>query len=245
MYHFLSIIGLLILSAATAFAQTSDSLSLYIWHDGSAMQRPVYSVDSITVLPKSGREADLTVACADLGLSVAWGVCNLGALAPEGYGNYYAWGETLPKAMFTARNYKWGDMNNPKKYNTADHKTVLDSGDDAASVTLGTGWHTPTREEWQELSERCQWEWTSRNGVSGFKVTAANGNSIFLPAAGYCYGDQVNDAGHIGSYWTSSLIAEGGDVKVFDFADGQRLWSDYFYRHGGQSIRPVHVNFQQ
>lgn len=229
----------LLLFAPAASLLAQDSLDVYLWKDGVANVRALETIDSMTFQKRGANWIDASAQSVDLGLSVEWGACNLGATAPEGYGNHYAWGETRQKVAFTAGNYKWGSGTAATKYNNADHKTTLDPSDDAATATLGKGWRTPTLAEWEELSERCTWTWTERNGTNGFLVTARNGNSIFLPAAGYQWGGDLNDEGLYGSYWSSSLIASGSDVRCLDFVGGRRLWCDTFYRYCGQSVRPV------
>ena len=130
----------------------------------------------------------------DLGLpsGTLWATCNVGADTPEGYGDYFAWGETAPKESYTWQTYRWcnGYFNTMTKYCTSsdygsiDDKTELDPEDDAAYVNWGSSWRIPTTEQQQELRNECTWTWTERNGVSGKLVTGPNGNTIFLPAAG-------------------------------------------------------------
>jgi hypothetical protein len=157
----------------------------------------------------------------DLGLSVKWASFNLGASKPEEYGDYFAWGETEPKNLYLFSTYKLcrGSYNTMTKYCTnsdygyngfVDGKTVLDLEDDAAHVRLGRGWRMPTETERKELIQNCTWEWMSVNGVNGQKVTGSNGNSIFIPAAGYhyysydYYSDYLDRDGTLGIYWTST-----------------------------------------
>ena len=129
------------------------------------------------------------------------------------------------------------------KYNTVDNKTVLDPADDVARVKLGGKWRMPTEAEWKELTERCVWTWTSLNGVNGMLVTATNGNSIFLPAAGNRSGSgsHLNNAGSVGRYWSSSLGTDYPDYARyvdFDSDDVGRVWV-YCLRYYGLSVRPV------
>lgn len=150
----------------------------------------------------------------DLGLSVKWASCNVGASTPEDYGDYFAWGETSPKSTYTWSNYKWcnGSYMTLTKYCTSssygmiDNKVVLDKSDDAASVNLGGDWRMPTTEEIVELRNKCTWTWTTQNGVAGYKVQSKyNGNFIFFPANGYRYENSLDYAGLYGNYWSSSL----------------------------------------
>ncbi|MBO5849722.1 MAG: hypothetical protein J6Q47_00385, partial [Paludibacteraceae bacterium] len=114
----------------------------------------------------------------DLGLSVKWATCNVGATRPEYFGNYYAWGETTPNTDYDWDNYKWcnGSSTTMTKYctdsdyGTVDNKTVLDKEDDAAAVNMGGSWRMPTLEEWTELIDNCTWEITDSykgTGVEG------------------------------------------------------------------------------
>ena len=149
----------------------------------------------------------------DLGLSVYWATCNLSesgfVSSPEQYGDYYAWGETETKSDFSWENYKFSasefgpfsKYNTSDSYGTIDNKTVLDPEDDVAHVKLGGSWRIPTDKEWTELRTKCTWTWTTENGVFGRRVTGPNGNSIFLPAAGFRTA-WLFENGH---YWSSSL----------------------------------------
>ena len=131
----------------------------------------------------------------DLGLpsGTLWADRNVGADAPEAYGDYFAWGEIEPKTTYSWSNYKWcnGSYNTLTKYctnsscGTVDNKTTLDPEDDAAYVNMGSEWRMPTVIEIRELySNICTWDSATKNGVEGFKVTGPNGNCIFIPAAG-------------------------------------------------------------
>ena len=186
----------------------------------------------------------------DLGLpsGTKWATCNVGASKPEEYGNYYAWGETTPKDYYGWSTYKWckGSATTLTKYNTrssygtVDNKTVLELADDAARANWGGAWRMPTDAEWTELRENCTWTWTTKNGVNGYEVKSnINGNSIFLPAAGYRRSDGLVDAGYGGYYWSSSLYTDDPDFawNVYFYSYG--VYRDYYYRYCGQSVRPV------
>ena len=141
----------------------------------------------------------------DLGLSVKWATFNVGATSPEDYGDYFAWGETELKETYSWATYKWGTSSNLTKYNTTDGKTILDPEDDAAQVHWGGKWRMPSKEEVDELTQQCTWIWTTHNNVNGYKVTGPNGNSIFLPAAGYKGAGPTYPAGEDGLYWTNTI----------------------------------------
>ena len=184
----------------------------------------------------------------DLGLSVKWATCNMGASSPEEYGDYYAWGETETKSTYDWNTYKWckGSENTLTKYcadsdyGTVDNKTILEPSDDVAHVKWGGNWRMPTHAEIKELRENCIWEWTTQNGKNGYKVTSKkNGNSIFLPAAGYRGDSSLNFVGANGLYWlscsltNSPISAWGMDFNSSDVSGGNNG------RFCGLSVRPV------
>ena len=185
----------------------------------------------------------------DLGLpsGIKWATCNVGATSPEEYGGYYAWGETEEKSNYDWSTYKWrnGSYGSMTKYytdgsyGTVDNKTVLDPEDDVARVKWGGSWRMPTKAEQDELRDNCTWTWTIQNGVNGYKVTGPNGNSIFLPAAGYRLGTNLYDSGSYGYYWSSSLGSSySSDAYYLYFYSGGYGW-DGGIRCSGHSVRPV------
>ena len=184
----------------------------------------------------------------DLGLSIKWATCNVGANAPEEYGNYYAWGEVVPKPDYSWATYKYcnGTSNSMTKYctkssyGTVDNKTTLEAMDDAASVNWGGSWRMPTYAEWTELREQCTWTWTTRNGKKGYEVTSkTNGNSIFLPAAGNRFGTSLYDAGSRGGYWSSSLYESYPYFACYVYFYSGSVYSYSDDRYRGRSVRPV------
>ncbi len=158
----------------------------------------------------------------DLGLpsGTLWAICNLGADAPEDFGDYFAWGETLSKELYDWKSYKYGNFVNERyelnKYCSdsvyglngfVDNLTLLEPDDDAARALWGSDWRMPTRDEWEELFLNTTNTITTQNGVNGCLLTASNGNSLFLPASGYWWGSEFNGAG-IGIYWSSTVNTE-------------------------------------
>ena len=157
----------------------------------------------------------------DLGLSVKWASCNVGATEPEGYGDYYAWGEIEAKSSYTWTNYSFlkdGDSEDNltlKKYNTEssrgqiDNIITLDPEDDVAQVKWGGKWRIPTMEELNELQDSCSWILTTKNDVVGYLITSNKtgytNSSIFLPYAGYYEDSSFLSAGECCRYWSSSL----------------------------------------
>ena len=213
----------------------------------------VAEIDSVTFAIPTVPDAPVTppaeaeYQAVDLGLSVKWANMNVGATAPEEYGGYYAWGETEEKDNYDLSTYKWcnGSYYTMTKYSTdsiygtVDNKTVLDPEDDVAYVNWGGSWRMPTKSEQDELRNNCTWEWTTQNGVNGYKVTGSNGNSIFLPAAGYRGGAEVLNRGSSGNYWSSSLDSNDSyDACSLYFLSGYYEWNNYG-RYRGRSVRPV------
>ena len=188
------------------------------------------------------------IEAIDLGLSVKWAAYNVGATKPEEYGGYYAWGETEEKSNYDWSTYKWcnGSENTMTKYctdssfGTVDNKTTLDPEDDVAHVKWGGDWRMPTTDEQRELLNNCDWEWTTLNGVNGYRVTGPNGNSIFLPAAGCRLDTFINFRGNFGLYWSSSLYSDySGGAYRLNFFDGNYDRNHFGSRYDGRSVRPV------
>ena len=168
----------------------------------------------------------------DLGLSVKWADMNVGATSPEGYGYYYAWGETEPKSVYLWSNYKYYDGRfdtltkycTNSSYGTVDNKTVLDPEDDVAHVKWGGDWRMPTWTEQYELLDKCTWTWTSCNGVNGYIVTGPNGNSIFLAD---------------NNYWSNSLYVSNS-VRAYSLFFNKSDLDLYIYvRYTNGSVRAV------
>ena len=169
----------------------------------------------------------------DLGLSVKWATRNIGANSPEEYGQYFAWGETTTKAEYTEKNC------------TTYGKTMNDiAGNaqyDAATANWGGDWRMPTKAEMQELVNKCIWDWTTQNGVNGYKVTGPSGASIFLPAAGRRYGSSLYNAGNIG-YYLSSTPYKNYDSSVayfLGFDSSSHSMYNFGSRDFGRSVRPI------
>lgn len=195
----------------------------------------------------------------NLGLpgGVLWATCNVGASKPEEYGLYFAWGETKghtrnDKAGFDMDTYKWYDSSSAglTKYCTkssegkVDNRKVLDATDDAAIANWGADWRMPSRQEIEDLfgGGFTMTEWVSVNGVNGRKITSkSNGNSIFLPAAGWCDDTSPSNDGSYGSYWSHELFSSGSYAAYgLDFTSGSIGWN-YNIRYSGRSVRAVRV----
>ena len=177
----------------------------------------------------------------DLGLSVKWATCNVGANSPEEYGDYFAWGETSTKETYDYDNcptYGLG-YTELQSQGYIDSEGKLTPQYDAATANWGGTWRMPTYDELNELRTKCTWTWTTQNGVNGYNVEGPNGNSIFLPAAGYRDGSSLDFAGSCGYYW-SSTPREYYDYRAY----GLGFYSDAhgmsgYDRYNGQSVRSI------
>ena len=254
---------------------SSDIYNVYVVNGG---QVTAYGVCEATITVTSVSNPNVTATCkvtvkeesvtqeeiVDLGLSVKWRAWNLGATKPEEYGNYYAWGETEPKTEYWTSNYKWwnAELQALTKYiddetaaveggnHKADNIMRLELEDDAAHVILGEDWHMPTTADVEELCANCTWELITLNGVKGFKFTSKiNGNSIFLPGAGYKYNNvfRLND-NDFGKYWTND-VCQGGCYYAESFHFETSAFNGVLIagpggqsRKDGMSIRPVKGN---
>ena len=167
----------------------------------------------------------------DLGLSVKWATCNVGATLPSDYGDYFAWGEISTKSSYT--------VNNSKTYNKPMGDIAGNSQYDAARANWGSTWRMPTKKEFQELKDQCIWTWTSQGGHSGYRVTSkTNGNSIFLPAAGWRSGKSLYYVGSNGLYWSAGPYSNTYGCSLYFFSSYVNPQSNY-YRAYGFSVRPV------
>ena len=193
----------------------------------------------------------------DLGLpsGILWATCNVGASKPEEYGDYFAWGETEPKTTYNWSTYKYckGTYDTMTKYCTnsyygiVDGKRKLEPSDDAAIANWGADWHMPSDGQFYELVDREYTisTWTTMNGKYGIKITSkSNGNSIFLPAAGYRGGTSLHDVGSDGNYVSNSLNPWGciyASCLSFDSSTVRANYDVYSTRCVGWSVRPVRV----
>ena len=173
----------------------------------------------------------------DLGLSVLWSDINLGATTPEGFGEYFAWGETKPKEHYSKDNYMHYDHSMNQYLDIGED--ISGTKYDAAHVNIGNGWRMPSNTELQELIKNCEWEWVKSGNTLGYKITGKNGNYIFLPAGGRILYSTVSSQNEWTEYWSSSerqkyrgdayLLVENGYNPIV-------ISSDKIY---GVPIRPV------
>ncbi|MCQ2202241.1 MAG: hypothetical protein MJZ27_09155 [Bacteroidales bacterium] len=231
----------------------------------------IFSLFASALLAISAWAVELQVSYeyVDLGLSVKWATCNLGATSSTDAGWYLAWGETSPKTNYTWATYlsdldgtmtSWEDAGTEKDplkeyvYGGANYsKGIGGTAYDAATAALGAGYRMPTQKEFEELAntDNCEWVWcdednTEFNGVAGYKVTSKKtgytGNSIFIPAAGCRYGEGLDLEGSYGIYWSSTL--DSGDASgayYLDFGSDYVSPDYYDYRCNGFPVRPVYA----
>ena len=245
-------------TSVTLTATANSGYKFKEWNDGNTDNPRVITVtqdESYTAyFEKQETMMNAGHECVDLGLpsGLKWATCNVGATTPEEYGNYFAWGEVEREGNYDWSTYKYcagASGLTLTKYCTnsdygnggfTDNKTVLDPEDDAAHVNWGGSWRMPTDAEFTELREKCEWTWITQNGEDGYKVTGPNGNSIFLPAAGYMYEGALRIAGSVGNYWSSSLYTDNPYYAYNVFFNSVYLdWYYYYGRYVGCTVRPV------
>lgn len=184
----------------------------------------------------------------DLGLSVKWAGWNVGASSPEEYGGYYAWGETEEKDVYYASTYKYYyDTNGDEEGDTYANigNNISGTQYDVARQKWGNNWRMPTCDEFNELIINCTWIWASYKGTHGYMVTGPNGNSIFLPLAGFRHDTSLYSGGAYGAYWSGTLYEDEYEyinsyARNIFFIGNYRDLSLYGYgRHLGLTVRPV------
>ena len=194
------------------------------------------TIDEIDIEYQDAEEEDSSdveyvdgYAAIDLGLSVKWATMNVGAESPEDYGNYYAWGEIETKSTYSqSKSVTYGVQMNDISGN-AEY--------DAATANWGDSWRMPTYDECTELISDCTWTWTTQNSVKGYLVTGTNGNSIFLPAAGFYTGSSHKQGGYYGRYWSST--PNSSYYAYYILFESGILYMNDWYRYYGRSVRPV------
>ena len=216
---------------------SKDDVQYVTYRDADGSQRvDVADVATIVSLligsAQSSGTAPANVEAVDLGLpsGTLWANMNIGATKPEDYGDYFAWGETETKDEYSRNTYGY-----------TGNKAELDLEDDAAHVNWGSDWRMPTREQFAELinTSYTTTEWTNQNGVFGRKITSRiNGNSIFLPAAGYRNGSSLSQLSSDGYYWSRSDAQSQSYSLSLHFTFNRCTEYEQF-RQYGLSVRPV------
>lgn len=264
---------ILILIACIMTFMSIDAQTIQVYKDGklvatydeSNVDEVTFAATSVTFKSKEStvvyNDQDIdevnfkeepVVEYVDLGLSVKWATCNIGAKKPEQYGYYYAWGEVEPKSDYQWSNYKWCDGTDQymTKYcffaneGKVDRIKELETDDDVAYQTLGNHWRIPTKAEMDELLS-CEWRWTNINGINGYQVMSRIDSEkyIFLPASGFI-GTQGNPwENQMGRYWTNTVSSAAycHTAYSFYFSSSDHNWR-YDSRCMGINIRPVYVD---
>lgn len=251
---------LLLIVATTMSSQTLLNGDLN--HDGVIDIADVTALVNVTVGKSQAEVINVAPVVpdpheyVDLGLpsGTLWATCNVGAENPEDYGDYFAWGETKPKDSYFWSNYQHckGSYETLTKYCSnvdycydgyCDLLSELELDDDAAYVNWGSDWCMPSTTQYGELRLECTFILTTRNGVNGYEVVGPNGNSIFLPAAGRRCGTSLNDAGSVGSYWSSTLDwrEQARHASCLSFNSDYVSYYDE-WRFYGRSVRPVRAS---
>jgi hypothetical protein len=212
---------------------------------------------SFIALLTANAQNDITLSCPDdnhphaidLGLpsGTKWACCNVGADKPEASGGYYSWGETEEKSVYKEMTYQYctgEDTDGDGFYDS--NISYLSLGNDIANtdydvahVKWGSSWVMPSHDQQMELISSCTNTWTSINGVSGRELTGPNGCTIFFPAAGFAYCDEVYHYGSDGNYWSSTQNPMFSYFTYYlQFASYNVSWGSYNHNYG-LSVRPV------
>jgi len=212
------------------FSANGDTLTLCT-KEGNQWKLATGKLDSLTITTCDAANVHEAV---DLGLSAMWATCNVGASKPEEWGDLYAWGETSTKDNYSESTYEYY-QNQQYEYIGVN---ICGTKYDAARQQWGTEWRLPTRSEVSELITRCQWTAETRNGVAGYRVTANNGNSIFLPCCGLQTGTERTNTDTGGFYWTGSLDrTTPSSAYNLNFRGYDAEWTAS--RAYGMALRPV------
>ena len=234
------------------------NLTTIITYSGStyATTKSTMTIDEELIIDTIEGNGSRNYEYVDLGLpsGLLWATCNVGAKAPEDYGDYFAWGEIKPKKHYAWLTYKHskGGYYSLTKYcsksnygfnKVTDSMVILLPEDDAATANWNGVWRMPTKEEWEELYNNTTRTWTTQNGVNGILFTAANGNSLFLPAAGKYRKKVLKDVGSDGYYWASSLNTKFQMGAWYLAFSSTECCVDEFDRDNGHSVRPVRPKY--
>lgn len=244
----LSILALALTAALTPAAAQQDGAqtagtadTLYVClSNGQVVAHPVAMIDSIVTANPAQKVPEVNPVkrheAVDLGLSVRWADMNVGAESPEQYGSYFAWGEISEKTSYSATNYDHYSGGEGVDIG----EDIAGTGYDAAHMLWGGEWRMPSLSEMSELITECTWTWTTQDKVQGYTVTGPNGNSIFLPAAGYRDGTSTFYTGTYGYYWISTYYsAELYFARFLNFDSGSASKDYMSARFCGYTVRAV------
>lgn len=219
-----------ILMLALTLTVQAQTMNVH-FKNGTKVEFNSVNVDYVDFTEKPSGPTLTSSGYVDLGLSVKWASCNLGASTPAGQGGYYAWGETSTKKEYSKENYAYSTYTNIGK-------EISGTQYDAATVNLGKDWRMPTMEEVRELCEKCTFTYGDVDGVKGYYATGKNGNSIFLPCYGYKF-DNLDDREDYGYFWTGSEDDSAFSYYLWLY-QGQAYWGVDIQKYIGLQIRPVY-----
>jgi TPR repeat protein len=188
-----------------------------------------------------------------------WADRNIGAENPWDWGYYFWWGDTIG---YERKNGRWvasDGSNSNFSFNKGNTFTyglseselrrlgwitpdgVLSSDHDAAHKHWGGGWRMPTKADFKNLVNKCNWQWTIMNGVEGYVVRGRGkyaSKSIFFPAAGQGYDTSLGHSGSYGYFLSSVPYSDSYNARLLYFYSSDRR-TDLNSRDDGQSVRPV------
>ena len=234
----------------TAFLMEAQEMSIRL-KDGSDDRYKSNLIDYVDFSEKGNSGVH---ECVDLGLpsGLKWATCNIGANAPEEYGEYYAWAELETKHMYDQYHYSFFSLKQDDIFSHGYGEIEALGGDisetkyDVAHLLWGENWRLPTREEFSELTLYCSWFWTSINNVYGYEITGTNGNKIFLPATGLRIASAKFYKNNGGNYWSSTPLEYSNHLDeayhLYFYRDdysGNDIKTDSYFKYYGMTIRPV------
>ena len=225
-----------ILMLALTLTVQAQTMNVH-FKNGTKVEFNSVNVDYVDFTEKPSGPTLTSSGYVDLGLSVKWASCNLGASTPAGEGGYYAWGETSTKTKYTKENYAYSTY-------TDIGENITGTQYDAATVNLGKDWRMPTMEEVKELCEKCTFTYGDVDGVKGYYATGKNGNSIFLPCYGYIglynpYTNNYKENEDDGCFWAGSEESSGYGYCLW-LSEGTAYWGSNTLKYKGLQIRPVY-----
>lgn len=224
----------LLIIQLVSYSAWSQTMNIH-YKSGQKVQYNMENIEYVEFTEEKQSETQVSSGEAiDLGLSVKWSSCNLGATSPEQYGGLYAWGETSTKNKYNRENYLYYDSTTESYMDIGED--ISGSEYDAAHVNLGGSWRMPTYNEMKELRDRCTWEWVNVNGVNGWIVKGTNGNSIFFPTG------EKNIHLWSSTIFNSNMGAKTGTAFALQFSNSHNPigYADSgFGREQGNYIRPV------
>lgn len=221
-----------------AIATPDEGWAFLGWYmNGVILVKPIasFAFPAITDMQLTAKfEKIPAYEAVDLGLSVKWATFNVGASRPERYGCYYAWGETEEKDSYSEENYLYYSNGSYADIGS----NIAGTQYDVAHVKWGGAWRMPTSDEQYELIWNCDWEWTTIDGVKGYKVKSrVNDEFIFLPASGFREDTEISGLDNIGTYWSSVLRDSYSAHNLRLRADGLNM--NVLIRSNGLTVRPV------